>query len=130
MKFLPCIVVRSHHSDVALHTHQAQEQGLDGGHRRFHENHQVPDQITLPQAEVGNGHRQLQVEEEVRDGHMEGEEVSREDPGSFGPGDEAVNQKCDSQITNAAPKMWEIKTSCRGCGRKAKRLKGGRRSFQ
>lgn len=80
MSFLPYIVEWSHHSDVPLHAHQAQKQGLHDEHQWVHVTHQVQNSIILPQEDIGNGHGQVQVEQNLYEGQMEVEEVCRHDP--------------------------------------------------
>lgn len=62
MKLLPYVVEWPHHSDVPLHTHQAQEQRLYDEHQRVREDHHIHVDITPPEVEVGSRQGQEQVE--------------------------------------------------------------------
>lgn len=85
MKLLPYVVEWPHHSDVPLHTCQAQEQRLYDEHQRVCENHHLHGDVILPEKEVESSHGQEQVEQDLCDGQVEGEEICGEDPSSFGP---------------------------------------------
>lgn len=77
--FVPYIVVRSHHSDVPLHTRQAQKQGLHDEHQWVHVTQKGQESSILPQEEVGKAQGQVHVEQDLYEGQMEGKEVCRQD---------------------------------------------------
>lgn len=69
----------SHHSHVHLHTHQTEEQRLHNQHQRNQQSHHDQHIVTLPQIVICKECRQDQIEGQMGEGQVEGEEVCRKD---------------------------------------------------